>query len=278
MTNQKKSFVLYSDQFELFNALTDEQAGKLIKHIYNYVNGVEGELNDQLLKVAFIGIKSALIRDLEKWDKQLKQRSEAGKKSAAKRYGSNEKERPLTTVNENKRASTDNVNVNVNDNVNVNESVTIEPTFEITKEIINFVDDDHFNEYFKIESSLINNDAKKKKKLREKKESLETFKRIDIGNANYDLVQLYIKYLFVRCDKGNAILNPDAMQANFNKLNKLNENQKMECLLMSVENNWIGLFPDKIQEKKPQKIGSMNVSNMPKYDFENIPDPLKDFR
>jgi hypothetical protein len=33
-----------------------------------------------------------------------------------------------------------------------------------------------------------------------------------------------------------------------------------------------------LKEKKPQKIGSMNVSNMPKYDFENIPDPLKDFR
>ena len=32
------------------------------------------------------------------------------------------------------------------------------------------------------------------------------------------------------------------------------------------------------KEKKPQKIGSMNVSNMPKYDFDNIPDPLKDFR
>ena len=33
-----------------------------------------------------------------------------------------------------------------------------------------------------------------------------------------------------------------------------------------------------LKEKKPQKIGSMNVSNMPKYDFDNIPDPLKDFR
>jgi len=33
-----------------------------------------------------------------------------------------------------------------------------------------------------------------------------------------------------------------------------------------------------LKEKKPQKIGSMDVSNMPKYDFENIPDPLKDFR
>jgi predicted transcriptional regulator len=159
-----------------------------------------------------------------------------------------------------------------------NENTNSIPTPEILEEIINFVDDDHFNEYFKIESSLINNDSKKKKKLREKKESLETFKRIDIGNSNNDLVQLYIKYLFVRCDKGNAILNPDSMQANFNKLSKLNESQKMECLLMSIENNWIGLFPDKIQEKKPQKFGSMNVSNIPNYDFDNIPDPLKDFK
>ena len=47
---------------------------------------------------------------------------------------------------------------------------------------------------------------------------------------------------------------------------------------MSIENNWIGLFPDKIQEKKPQKFGSMNVSNIPNYDFDNIPDPLKDFK
>ena len=41
----------------------------------------------------------------------------------------------------------------------------------------------------------------------------------------------------------------------------------------------IGWVYDKyLKEKKPQKIGSMDVSNMPKYDFENIPDPLKDFR
>jgi hypothetical protein len=32
------------------------------------------------------------------------------------------------------------------------------------------------------------------------------------------------------------------------------------------------------KEKKPQKFGSMNVSNIPNYDFDNIPDPLKDFK
>lgn len=54
-------------------------------------------------------IKPVLKSDLEKWDNQRKQRSEAGKKSAEAR------KRKLTSVNENKQEST----VNVNDNVNV---------------------------------------------------------------------------------------------------------------------------------------------------------------
>jgi hypothetical protein len=111
MAKGKKSFVLYSDQQELFEALTDEQAGKLIKHIFKYVNDENPTLNDALLSVAFVPIKQQLKRDLQAWEKQLQQRIEAGKKSAESR------QRNSTTVNERSRTSTDNVNVNVNDNV-----------------------------------------------------------------------------------------------------------------------------------------------------------------
>lgn len=38
MAENKKSFLLYVDQRNLFHALTDEEAGKLIKHIYDYVS------------------------------------------------------------------------------------------------------------------------------------------------------------------------------------------------------------------------------------------------
>ena len=34
MAENKKSFVLYTDQSGIFNKLTDEQAGALIKHIF----------------------------------------------------------------------------------------------------------------------------------------------------------------------------------------------------------------------------------------------------
>lgn len=119
MSKDKKSFILYLDQQDLFNKLPDEIAGKLIKHIFSYVNCEDPEANDLLLDVAFSPIKQSLKRDLNKWQTQLKQRSEAGKKSAEKR--ANDKQRKATTVESRSTKSTDSVNVSVS--VSVSDSV-----------------------------------------------------------------------------------------------------------------------------------------------------------
>lgn len=108
MAKNKKSFVLYADQKDLFTYLSNETAGKLIKHIFSYVNDENPVTEDQLVELAFISIKRQLKRDLDKWETQLEQRREAGRKSAEKR------QRNSTSVNERTRNSTDNVNVNVN--------------------------------------------------------------------------------------------------------------------------------------------------------------------
>ena len=108
MAKNKKSFVLYADQKDLFTYLSNETAGKLIKHIFSYVNDENPVTEDQLVELAFISIKRQLKRDLDKWETQLEQRREAGRKSAEKR------QRNATTVNERTRNSTDNVNVNDN--------------------------------------------------------------------------------------------------------------------------------------------------------------------
>ncbi len=120
----KKSFILYLDQKELFEKLPDEQAGKLIKHIFSYVNCEEPETDDLLVDIAFSSVKSALKRDLKKWETQLEQRREAGKKSAearAKRKSTSVNERSISS-NEPQRNSTDSVNVSVNVNDNVSDS------------------------------------------------------------------------------------------------------------------------------------------------------------
>jgi hypothetical protein len=114
MADGKKSFVLYSDQKAIFDELTDEQAGQLIKHIYSYVNDEDPVTDDQIIKISFTPIKLQLKRDLQKWEAQQNQRREAGRKSAEKR------QQALTELNERSISSTVNGNVNVNVNGNVN--------------------------------------------------------------------------------------------------------------------------------------------------------------
>ena len=121
MATGKKSFIAYSDWRDTFVQLPDEDAGKLIKHIFSYVNDEDPQTESVLINAVFAQIKNALKRDLEKWDKQLNQRKEAGKKSAERRAAkSNDRS---TTVETRQRNSTDSVSVSVNVSDSVSENV-----------------------------------------------------------------------------------------------------------------------------------------------------------
>jgi hypothetical protein len=109
MAENKKSFVAYADWKETFDALSDEKAGQLIKHIFAYVNDENPESEDMLINAVFASIKQTLKRDLRKWEKQYKQRVEAGKKSAKVRKHNS------TVVNARSVSSTDSVSVSVSD-------------------------------------------------------------------------------------------------------------------------------------------------------------------
>ena len=86
MAENKKSFVLYCDQIGLFRQLPDELAGKLIKHIFSYVNDENPETDDLLINIAFEPIKTQLKRDLKEWEKSLETKSESGKLGNLKRW------------------------------------------------------------------------------------------------------------------------------------------------------------------------------------------------
>lgn len=86
MAKNKNGFVLYKDQKGLFNYLTDEQAGKLIKTIFSYVSDENPMPNDPIVNVAFESVKSRLKEDLIKWEETCTKRSEAGKKGMESRY------------------------------------------------------------------------------------------------------------------------------------------------------------------------------------------------
>jgi len=68
MAENKKGFILYADQKLIFDLLTNDEAGILIKHIFSYVNDENPELNDRLIDMAFNPIKLQLKRDLVKYE------------------------------------------------------------------------------------------------------------------------------------------------------------------------------------------------------------------
>ena len=80
MAENKKSFVAYCDWQETFEELSDEEAGKLVKHLFNYVNDNNPETSDKLTKMCFIPIKQSLKRDLKKYEGYIEKQSVNGKK------------------------------------------------------------------------------------------------------------------------------------------------------------------------------------------------------
>ena len=105
MAENKKSFLLYCDLIHTVQKLNDDQAGKLFKHILEYVNDLNPQTEDILLQVCFEPIKQNLKRDLKKYEKTCKKRSEAGKKGMEKRWGKNKKNntcyKSITKISEN---------------------------------------------------------------------------------------------------------------------------------------------------------------------------------
>lgn len=85
MAENKNGFILYADQKEILDELTNEQVGELFKTIFAYVNDLDPAVRDDI-KFPFIAFKSRLRFDLKKWEKTSIARSEAGKKGAEARW------------------------------------------------------------------------------------------------------------------------------------------------------------------------------------------------
>lgn len=68
MAKNKTSFLLYVDLVHTVGKLSDDQAGKLFKHILSYVNDENPVLNDLILELVFEPIKQQLKRDLKRYE------------------------------------------------------------------------------------------------------------------------------------------------------------------------------------------------------------------
>ena len=117
MAKDKKSFIAYCDWKETFDALPDEKAGQLVKHLFAYVNDENPQTNDVLINAVFANIKLTLKRDLQKYEGIRKKNTE----NAQKRWDAKNATASDRMRNDAKNADSDNDSDNVNGNDSVNE-------------------------------------------------------------------------------------------------------------------------------------------------------------
>lgn len=123
MAENKKSFILYADLIHTLNALDDNEAGLLFKHILRYVNDQSPETSNRIVNLAFEPIKQQLKRDLKRWDAFRVKQSENGKLGGRpyKPKPIEEKPNNPSLISESQKSL--NVTVNVTDTVNDNVTV-----------------------------------------------------------------------------------------------------------------------------------------------------------
>ena len=120
----KNNFIMYKDFKTTLDLLSNEQAGKLIKAVYAYVNGrVEPNFKDGMLKIAFNILKTQLERDLELYKKKVRASQENGKLGGRPKKEKPKEPKEPTRLNDNpaknkKPRKGDSVSVSVSDSVN----------------------------------------------------------------------------------------------------------------------------------------------------------------
>lgn len=83
MADGKNTIVVYKDWISIFEKLDDDEAGRLAKHLWRYINDQE-PTSDRLIELVFEPIRVVLKRDLKHWEEVCKKRSESGKKGGLK--------------------------------------------------------------------------------------------------------------------------------------------------------------------------------------------------
>ena len=170
---EKKSFVMAYDHQALFQQLTDEQAGKLIKAIYAYeIEGTNPTFDDPLLIAFFAGVfKNFLDAHKAQYEKKCKQNAE----NVAKRW------------NKSKHVECS-VNDGIQNNTNVYERIR-----PITKHTDNDNDNDNDSSKLGIVNNIHNACAREETYLPTKQPVIEHMDAIAFYQENIDpLMSSYV--------------------------------------------------------------------------------------
>ena len=228
---EKNSFVLFKEQKEIVDKLSDEDAGKLFKAIFEYVDNGEVPKLTQLLDIVIIPFKQSIDRNSEKWEQIKEKRSLAGKASAEKRASKN-KQNPTnpTNVNSVKQTST---NVNKSQQSSTDSTVSVSVSDSVSVSVSDSV------------SVSVNN---KEKNIKKEKHKYGRFGRVKLTDDEYFRLANEFGEEFI---KNQIELLDEYVESNNNKNKYTNFNL---VLRKSIRENWFNKNKKETQQKKEADV------------------------
>jgi hypothetical protein len=126
MSENKRGFLLYTDLINTVEKLPNDTAGKLFKHILQYVNDMQPTSDELIVEIVFEPIKQSLKRDLEKYNRIVERNRANGLKGGRPTIKEDKLPKPIETQSVNlgekenpKQARNDNDNDNDINKINL---------------------------------------------------------------------------------------------------------------------------------------------------------------
>lgn len=175
------SFILYTDQKEVVRKLTDEQAGQLLKGLYDYAETETIPELDNVIDLVITPFITTIMRDKQKYDRRCETSAINGK------LGGRPK-KPNKNLTKPKKADSDSVSDSDNDSdSNKKEIITkkkfIKPTLEEVKayclERKNKVDAQRFIDYYEANGWKVGRNS-----MKDWKAAIRTWERNDGSFSN----------------------------------------------------------------------------------------------
>lgn len=108
MAEGKKKVIFYTNWADTFKKLSNEEAGKLIKHFCGYIKDEDPEPEDRLTELLFDPIKDTLKRDLKRWEERSERNRINGQKGGRPQKTESVSEKPIGLNQNPKKADKDN--------------------------------------------------------------------------------------------------------------------------------------------------------------------------
>ena len=86
MPDEKKSMIFYFDWLDAFEFLPAEKWKEMIIHVTNYAQGKATKSEDRDINFAFVLMKKAIDRNIEKYHKTVNRNKENGKKGGRPKH------------------------------------------------------------------------------------------------------------------------------------------------------------------------------------------------